>query len=55
MKTSTLIAASLISTAALARKRLVDEHGHQLESPNVEDCTTKCIFENETNSWCIES
>jgi hypothetical protein len=46
----------LLAGFAAARKRLVDEHGHdvKLESPHVEDCEEFCIFKDETNSWCVQ-
>ena len=48
-------ALGLISSVAEARKELVDANGHTVEQAHkVEDCDAKCIFRNDTNSWCIE-
>jgi hypothetical protein len=54
MKKSLLIV-SLTFSAALARKHLVDSKGKKLQETRVKDCTTKCLYEDETNSWCFDS
>jgi hypothetical protein len=56
MKTSLIcIAASLTLSDVNARKHLVDSKGKKLEQTLVKDCNTKCIWQDETNSWCFDS
>ena len=40
-----------------ARKRLVDEHGHQVQQPSVrgDACDQVCFFQNDLNSWCFDT
>jgi len=50
-----ILVSSLISTIAVSRKHLVDNNEEKIkvESPNVDDCLAKCLFENDSNSWCF--